>query len=298
MKTVLLRGLIALILILAATSAFATGRGEVNEDLLISADELSEILDHPRTVIIDAREFAGYSQGFIPGAVNIYPRADLDHTTVLDDGTEVEALVLPAEDIIFPLQDAGINRNSRVVIYDSGASSLAPRVFWTLDYYGHRNVAILNGGLPAWEAAGGALSTEIVDVEPGNFVPRPNEDKIADFEYVSAAISGNATMVCNALSERSYESGAIPRSTNLSYGEFFPDDGVPLLAQADVLDELLNDIGYDRSKEIVFYCGRGYAASVDYFAARYLGIENVRLYDGSLRDWNARGGELLPSGGV
>lgn len=284
-----------LIFLIAAGALFGNGLKEDPTRLLTNAEELGEWLNDPKTVVIDARSFDDYQAGFIPGAVNVFTPS-LDTTVKLDDGTEIQRIVQPSDEIVFPLQDAGINKDSRVIIYDAGRSTLAPRLFWILDYYGHKNVSILDGGFPAWVGSGGQISTTISDTAPGNFVPSAQPGKLADFEYVKTAINGDAVMVCNALSAESHAGGAIPNSVNLPQTTTFVGEDIPFLEQASRLQELLDSIGHDRNQEIVFYCGAGYAAAVDYFVARYIGLPSVRMYDGSLRDWTARGGELTPNG--
>ena len=287
--------LVSILAIMVVAAGFASGRTEARDPLLLSTEQLVERLDDSRTLILDARGFDQYRDGFIPGAVSL-PTDSLNQVVLLDDGTEVQRVVQSADEIVYALQDAGISANSRIVIYDQGGSTLAPRLFWILEYYGHTNVAILDGGFAAWTADGLDTSTQVVDIARGDFVPDPQPQRIADFDYVSAAIGSDSIMLCNALSEASFANAAIPTSKSLPQTNVFATDGVPLLKQADVLETLLDDIGFDRDHEIVFYCGAGYAASVDYFVARLIGLERVRMYDGSLIDWRARGGELTPGG--
>jgi len=283
------------ILLVLGGAVFSSGLKEDPTRFLTDVDELGDWINDSETIIIDARSFEDYQAGFIPGAVNVFTPS-LDTTVVLGDGTEIQRIVQPSEEIVFPLQDAGINKNSRVVIYDAGRSTLAPRLFWILDYYGHKNVSILDGGIAAWVGSGGRISTSISDVTTGNFIPLAQPEKHADFEYVKTAINGDAVLVCNALSAESHAGGAIPNTVNLPQTTTFVAGDIPLLEQATRLEELLDSIGHDPEQEIVFYCGAGYAAAVDYFIARYIGLPSVRMYDGSLRDWTARGGELTPDG--
>lgn len=267
-----------------------------NPQFIVSTEELADRLSEDRLVILDTRGADDYAAGHIPGAIHL-PPAWLERVEILDNGEEVKNLVLGAEDITPVLQDAGIGRRSRVVIYDAGRHVLAARVFWMLDYYGHQNIAVLDGGFAGWTARGKETSTAAPDIEPGNFVAKPNPDKIADYEYIQANLGDTATALCNALGAASFASGAIPGSVNLPQGKTFTIGHSPVLISADEMLEMMDQVGLTHSSEIVFYCGAGYAAAQDYFVARALGLRNVRLYDGSLRDWRARGGELTPGGG-
>ncbi len=288
-----------LLIILVSGSLFAAGARNRPEpvELLVSLEQLQSRLDDEHTLVLDARAYGDYVSGSIPGAVSL-PTDGLNRSVQLDNGREVPRIVQEADEIIYALQDAGINHNSRIVIYDQGGATLAPRLFWILEYYGHTNVAILDGGFAAWQAAGLPTSTELTDVARGDFVPVAVPERHADFDYIVSVMGSDSTMICNALSEASFADAAIPGSTNLPQANLFANDGVPLLRHEEVLEQLLHDIGFDRSQEIVFYCGAGYAAAVDYFVARLIGLERVRMYDGSLQDWRARDGQLLPAGGA
>lgn len=264
--------------------------------LLISAEDLRDQQAGDGVLVIDARSAEDHEQGAIPGAVSL-PTGTLNRVVVLDDGTEVGLIVQEADEIEQVLRAAGIRGDVPVVIYDNGAETSAARIFWVLDYYGHEQVSILDGGLPAWQAVGGALSTIAVAVPAGDFTPRPIPARIADYDYVQQAMFSDTIMTCNALSASNYEDGSIEGSTNLHATALFEDGDVPFFRGDEVLAELLDEIGYEDGQEFLSFCGAGYMAAINYFAARLLGLSDVRMYDGSLIDWTARGGALLPSGG-
>ena len=301
----------AVLLVLAATVAFAGGAQEPepiitlaqgeglgltpNTQFVISAEDLiAESASNPKLVIIDARRAGDYNGGFIPGAVNIFPRDTIDTTVKLENGNDVAALIKSPAEITPILRGAGISADSKVVIYSSGVNSEAARIFWALDYYGLEDKALLDGGIEAWKEAGGEISRTRPTPTPGTFTPAPDDSKIATYEYVKSIQGTESTLLCDALSENNFASGAIPGSVNLPYSNTF-SDGAYLRSAAE-LEALLVSAGFQADQEIVFYCGAGYTAAQNYFIARYLGIEKVRNYDGSRRDWSARGDVLTPSG--
>jgi len=274
-----------------------SGGGETAQpNLLISADELRELSASEDVLVLDARNAEDFALGSIPGAVSL-PTELLNRTVVLANGTEIPRLVQETDEIRGPLRQAGVNTNVPIVIYDNGAETSATRIFWVLDYYGHTQVRVLDGGLAAWTASGGELSTSPVSVAIGDFNPIPNPARYADFAYVQEAMNSDVIMTCNALSATSYEEGSIEGSVNLHATALFADGDVPFFKGDEVLTEMLDAVGYQEGQEFLSFCGSGYMASINYFAARLLGLELVRMYDGSLLDWNARGGALLPSGG-
>ena len=280
----------------AAAPAAPSKGGLAHPEFLVSAARLHRELGSPGLLIIDARSHGEYLSGHIPGAVNL-PLAELQHTVRLANGNPSRAIVDPPSMIEGPLRRAGIDGSSRIVIYDGGQTFLATREWWMLDYYGHRNIAILDGGLPAWKERGGALSTKQVKPPEGSFRPVANPQKIATYRYVVAHLGTSATSVCDALSASSYAAGAIPGSINLPWTKTIDTKAFGKFKQAAALAALLETVAPSKSHPIIFYCERGYVSSVEYFVARALGYTHVRLYDGSLSDFTAHGGKLKPSGG-
>jgi len=269
--------------------------GAAQQRLLVSTEDLRDLQTEGEVLVIDARDAEDHEQGVIPGAVSL-PTEVLNHTVVLEDGTEVPRIVQEADDIVEPLRQAGLRPDVPVVVYDNGAETSATRIFWVLDYYGHEQVSVLDGGLAAWKADDHEVSSTPVDIAPGDFTPQPDPSRHADFDYVQEAMFSDTVMVCNALSAESYEEGSIEGSDSLHASTLFYDGDVPYFRGDEVLAQMLDDAGYEDGQEFLSFCGSGYMASINYFAARLLGLEEVRMYDGSLVDWNARGGALLPSG--
>lgn len=288
-------GVIGAVALTAALTITGGGAPATAEDLLISTDELRDLQVDGEVLLIDARDAEDYDQGAIPGAVSL-PTEALNQTVVLEDGTEVPRIVQDEQAIVDPLRQAGVQADVPVVVYDNGAETSATRIFWVLDYYGHEQVSVLDGGLAAWEDDGGELASAPVEIAAGDFTPQPDPSRYADYDYVQEAMYSDTVMVCNALSAESYEEGSIEGSDNLHATSLFEDGDVPYFRGDEVLSEMLDDAGYEDGQEFLSFCGSGYMASINYFAARLLGLEQVRMYDGSLVDWNARGGALLPSG--
>ncbi len=265
--------------------------GFENSRLIMSAKTLSKHLDNPNLHIVDARDAEVYEFGHIPGAVNI-PISTISRSEALDNGKVVKALVMLTDNIQPVLRAAGINANDRIVIY-TDSDSRAARVWWALDYYGHQNLAILDGGINAWEAHGGAIDTDDVNVEMGDFVAKADPDKIADYNYVNDRLGDSNTILVDAVSPEMHTQGHIPGSGSAFYENTFDRDNNSVLKPANQLQKLLSDAGASKDgKEVIFYCGGGWFSAQDLFVARTLGYENVRLYDGSRKDWVPRGGKM------
>ena len=301
-RSLALSGVAAAIVVFGLTiaTARATAQGSASGGLahpeyLVSAGELDGRLASAGLVVLDAREPDQYRAGHIPGAVNL-PLSQLQYDVRLPDGEVSPANVKPAAQIRGPFQKAGINQGSHLVIYDGGETYRATREWWMLDYYGHTHISVLDGGLAAWKTRGGKLSTGTVRPAHGDFEPVADPEKIATFAYVQSHIGTKATAVCDALSASSFSSGAIPGSINLPWTEAVDANAFGKLKGAAQLASLLESLHLSRDHEIIFYCRRGYVSSLEYFIARTLGYTRVRLYDGSLSDFTARGGKLAPGG--
>jgi thiosulfate/3-mercaptopyruvate sulfurtransferase len=224
---------------------------------------------------------AGFDAGHVPGAVF----ADL--IVDLSDPTSGLHFTVPSpERFADAISALGVRDDSRVVVYDQGRTMWATRLWWLLRYFGFDDVRVLDGGLPAWTAAGGELSTEPSAYPPGSFTPRPRPELLATTDDVLEAMSDGATCVVNALDEETYRAGRIPGSAHLAASALLdPDTGRvrPVRELRDVIDAVVPDGG----PAPIAYCGGGIAATLDVFALALAGRGDARLYDGSMSDWTA-----------
>lgn len=257
----------------------------------MSASELRLGLNRQTTLLIDTREPEDYWKGHLPGAVNL-PPSSMEWSLAVAAGKEIHHLLAPVEQITPLLCFVGIRRDSSVVLYDEGASYLAARVFWILDYFRHPDISILDGGLSAWRMIRGPLDTETVDPGRGDFVPDPDSGKIAEFRRVRSGRNGG--VIINTLPKASFKREAIPGSVNIPYTDIYQSQKPHRLRTPEELQDLFKQVSVSPEQEVVLYCGIGYTASLLYLAARVLGYPRVRLYDGSLAEWKALGGVLEP----
>ena len=264
---------------------------------LITAQTLRSRLNDESILLLDAREPEKYGKGHIPGAVSL-PPSSMEWSVPVSSDAEVHHLLAPVDRISTLLKLSGIRRDSRIILYDEGGSYAAARLFWILDYCGHSGTAVLDGGLSNWQAIGGDMVTRPSRQPWGDFVPSPDQGKIADFDMVrslqASPDSRQDIVLVNALPRAAFEKEAIPGSVNVPYTETFEFRNTHRLRRAEELAELLNNESISPDREVILYCGIGYTASQLYLVARLLGYPKVRLYDGSLTDWKARGGRLEP----
>jgi thiosulfate/3-mercaptopyruvate sulfurtransferase len=228
-----------------------------------------------------------YARAHIPGARLVLINAITTRTDTL-------ALELPpVADLVRAFQALGVTDESRVVLYwDAGWVPPTTRVWFTLDRLGLADRAsILDGGLAAWQAAGGAV-TDVVPrpPAPGRLTAHPRPVTVT-MEWVAAHLRDPKVVVLDTREPRYFDgsdagsqprAGHIPGARNLPFSRLISDGRLLDLATAG---QLLRDAGADPGKRVVPYCHGGQQATVAYFDARRLGYD-VRLYDGSFQQWS------------
>ncbi len=269
-------------------------------DMLVSAQWLKEHLGNPDLVVLDATVIvesdaagnfrsvngrANYEAGHIPTA----GFADL-----LGELSDVESpfqFGMPSpEEFAAAMGALGVGDDSRVVIYDDMGSSWAARVWWMLRWIGFDRAALLDGGLDAWTAAGGELSTESVLRTSRALTVNLRPELIADQEEVRASIGNDAVNLVDALPEIHYrgewtmyaQPGHIPDAINVPVTSLFGETG------HFRSDEKLSGLFVgDRGARTITYCGGGIAAAADAFVLTRLGFTDVAIYAASLEEWTA-----------
>ena len=269
-------------------------------DTLVSAEWLRAHLDEPDLVVLDCSVIvqptgdggmqsksgrANYEAGHIPTAGFADLMADLS------DGDSPYAFALPTPQRFAAAMGAlGVGDDSRVVLYDGSNSAWAARVWWMLRWVGFDRAALLDGGLEAWKAAGGTLSTEPVARPARTLTPNVRPELIADRGEVRAAIGQGSTVLIDAMPAPHFRGewtlydrpGHIPGAGNVPVTSLFDDRG-----RFRPADELAALFGDDRDKRAITYCGGGIAASANAFALTRLGFTDVAVYAASLQEWAA-----------
>lgn len=275
----------------------------------VSAEWLAANLDHPGVVVLDgswylpgagrdpAREFEGRR---IPGARFF----DIDECS--DPGAELPHTIPPPGRFRECAEAAGVSDGSAVAVYDgSGVNLSAARVWWMFRYFGHDDVAVLDGGLKHWIASG--LPTEsgpsMRTLEaPAPFTPRPRPHLIRTAEDVLAAIGAAHTQIVDMRPAGRFAGtepepraglrlGHVPGSRNVPYGDLV-DPRTGLVIDDRTLARLLARAGIDPGRQLVGTCGSGTSACAFAWKMACAGYGDVAIYDGSWSEWGGR--EDLP----
>jgi len=232
-----------------------------------------------------------YAKRHIPGANYLNVPDDLSDTT-----TGLMWSLPSIEDLQAAFRKAGVNDDSKVVFYSTGNMAaghmmLATRAFWLLFYLGHRDVAVLNGGLNRWRAEDRALATNSPIYPEGTFTARPDSSRFVTAQDVIDATGSETICTLNALSPELYEGagerhygrpGHIPGSINLYYDDLLENGS---FKSAESLRKSLSDRGILDAERTIIYCGGGVSATIDGLACLLSGYTNVGIYDGSMGEW-------------
>jgi thiosulfate/3-mercaptopyruvate sulfurtransferase len=284
------------------------------DELLVSPEWLSENLDDPSLRVLEATVLLkvdpesgtptaesgreGWAAGHIPGS------AFADLIELSDPDRPGPYKLPPAEAFAEGIGALGVSDDTRVVVYDSGATMWATRLWWMLRFFGHEATSVLDGGWSAWQAAGLPVSQDPSSYPPARFNPRLRRALLATLRQVEDYQAHGGACLVNALSPQMHSGetaigyrrpGRIPGSHNVPYyglldgesGRFRPPEQIEAqFEKAGVLDV---------DRPVVTYCGGGAAATVDAFALALTG-RDAAVYDGSLIEWTADSARPVETG--
>jgi thiosulfate/3-mercaptopyruvate sulfurtransferase len=251
-------------------------------------------------LVVDTRPLKDYEAGHLPGAVPL----EADSLSEIRDG--VKGLLKPLPALRDALSKAGIDPKRRVILYsdmvDSDKRTQATRLFWILDYLGYPQLSVLDGGINEWTA-----DKRPVDTGAPVFAPvtlpefKPNGKRLSTAEAVQTLLASKTGVLLDNRPSAQFagdnkkdfvaRAGHIAGACSLPHDDFTQPETGLFKPQAE-LKTLLEKRGITGSTPFITYCNTGRMASVGYFVARFLGYDNVSLYDGSMADWAHR--EQLP----
>lgn len=262
---------------------------------LISASELAKELKHRPLILIRALMDDPVTQTPDSRSALVLPNTvDVDLDGEGSDHTTGFPHSMPsADDLALYLSKLGITQNSDVVIYDTRGMFCAPRVWWMLKALGHTSVRILNGGQPAWEAAGFPIG-EKHPVSNLPYEASPQANWFVNSSAVLQAIDSDTQLVDARSSQRfcgqvaepraGVKSGHMPGALNVPFGLLI-DNGC--YKQPEQLKAVFDDAGINLATPIICTCGSGVTACIVGLAALICHAQQVSVYDGSWSEWGA-----------
>jgi thiosulfate/3-mercaptopyruvate sulfurtransferase len=257
---------------------------------IISVEDLAD--DRPTQTLLDVRWQLStgsqpnlYASGHIPGAVFV----DLERDLAAPPGEGGRHPLPTAEDFQRAMRGAGVRTDAPVVVYDDANGLPAARAWWLLRYFGHAQVALLDGGLGAWLAAGRPLAEgDETPAHGGDFEARPGAMPVLDVAQAGALAATGVLIDARAPERYRGETepmdpvaGHIPGARNWPMARNLDDNG-RFVPQAELAEALS---GLTQGSEIGAYCGSGITAAHTVLALELAGIQGAALYPGSWSEW-------------
>ena len=259
-------------------------------NVFLTVEEFEFLRQQDDVIVFDSRGDEGdFEGGHVPGAY-------FAHWGLLrdDDG------ILYEDDEILEghLVDLGVDQDSTILIYGegdgSGGDSVAGNFYWTLEYLGHDDVYLLDGGMSSWlDAEVSAMDTGAVEPEPGSFTVERREEMVAPFEEIHEAIESGDRLL---LDTRTYDEWTGEDTRNNDVGGHIPDavhyhwedlldENAELRSEEDLLAEL-EGLGIEPGSDIIAYCQSGVRSGFFYAVLQELGFPQPQNYDGSWHEWS------------
>lgn len=267
---------------------------------LISPEELASSLRSPASglQVIDTRPAEDFAGGRIPGALHL----DLWAFSLND--TDPAPLRSFLWMIAHVLAARGIDPARPAVVYDDVSGIRAARVFWFLEYFGHPNVRLLDGGFGAWERRGMPIETGRVKTSqsktPGEWPERVpgHPERLATWKDVNDRLGKKDAVILDTRSDAEYyadvararRGGSVPGAVHVEWTRNLTPEST--FKPTDELRDMYERAGVTPDRDVVTYCQGGYRAAHSYLALRLLGYPRVRAYLGSWKEWGDR--EDLP----
>lgn len=214
---------------------------------------------------------------------NSFSKNDTDLPNMLQDPTDFEQAC----------RKLGINKSSKIVVYDNLGIYTSPRVWWLFKTMGHTNIAILNGGLPAWNQEGFELEPITKSTyKLGDFEAIFHPALVKDIEAIKTNLTTKINLVIDARSEGRFngtapdprpdlKSGHIPNSINLPYTAVLENGK---FKQKETLNTIFSNLQID-DNPLIFTCGSGITACILMLASELVSNNPKAVYDGSWTEW-------------
>jgi len=267
--------------------------------VLVSTAWLERHLNDPDLRILDASWYlpdagrdpkAEYDAAHVPGA------RFFDIDDISDARSDLPHMAPEPEKFMSRLRGMGVGDGHQVVVYDGAGVFSAARVWWLFKLMGKDDVAVLDGGLPKWQAEGREVEDMPPVIRDRHMTVRRQAHLVRDVTQVSAAAKLKDHEILDARSPERFQgiapepreglrSGHVPGSKNVFYKTLLTDAGT--LKDAEGLRAVFDAAGVDLSKPVITTCGSGVSAAVINLALTVLGHSGHALYDGSWAEWGA-----------
>ena len=239
-------------------STNAPSNGYARPELLVETDWLRDHLDDPGLRIVDCDEWPIYRRAHIPGSVGLPVFHYIKHPDFPDP-----PLVMPPDPFANLMQRLGISNDTLVIAYDGFGGLHGARLWWVLNYYGHENVKVLNGGWSKWLDEGGSAAYQVPTPPTGDFaVPTENQNLNCTVDYGIGRVGNPDTLFLDVRSDEEWDgsndrgnkrAGRVPGSVHLEWLNFVTNDTHRTIKPAGELRTILEEHGITPDKEVIPY---------------------------------------------
>ncbi len=255
-------------------------------NMIIDASWLASHLDDENLIIIDSRGIMPFRFSHIKNAM---PMGVEKVISTDENGSHLVITPQAAEQIF---TDMGIDDTKVVIVYGEYPDPSLARIVWTLIYFGHRNVKILDIGFETWLQSGYPVAKDFrsknAETKPDKgFIAHIKATERADAQFIFEEKDKPETTIIDARTPQEHLHARIPGSILHNYDEGIGDMG-KMIKDAEMLKQGFEKIGITQDKQIICYCHSGIRAAHTYLQLKQAGFANVRLYDGSIIDWAKR----------
>lgn len=265
---------------------------------IISAKDLIKNVNNDDFIIFDCRcdisdssyGIEAYNEGHIENSIFI----DIDHDLASEKTSDSGRHPLPDPRLFSEkLSQWGMSNNKQAVVYDDAGGAFAGRMWWTLKWLGHSNVAVLDGALGAWMSIGGKLTSKPTIFERAVFEPNPNKNMYVSIKDVEDAQYKMNKLIIDARSRERYLgikdpvdpiAGHIPGAVSHPLGMNLDKNG-HFKSPEELRHNFNKIIGDTVSSDIISMCGSGITACHNILALEICGIKDVTLFVGSWSEW-------------
>jgi thiosulfate/3-mercaptopyruvate sulfurtransferase len=257
--------------------------------LLVVPEELAHELTSARPpLLVDLRPAEDFCTGHLPGAVHL----DLFGISSIDtDSAPLRSFFWIIEHL---LASRGVSNDVDVVVYDETSGIRAARAFWFLEFFGHPNPRVLDGGFNAWTAGNLPITQKAERPKPSQWKGARREEILAGWRDVNDRLGSRDSVILDTRSDGEYcgttvraaRGGAVPGAVHIEWTRNLTPDGT--FKSSSELKALYEGAGVLPDREVVTYCQGGYRAAHSYLALRLLGYPRLRNYIGSWKEWGDR----------
>jgi thiosulfate/3-mercaptopyruvate sulfurtransferase len=279
-----------------------------NPNALVSTDWLAAHLAAPDLRVVDG---SFTLPGVSPTAAELYRQRHIpaavffDIDDIADETSSLPHMLPSAEKFAQRMRKLGLGDGHKIVVYDSTGLNSAARPWWMLRVFGHADVAVLDGGLPKWQAEGRPLTDEPPAPRERHFTARLNTLLVRDKAQLLANLASRREQVLDARSRGRFAGtaaepraglrrGHIPGSLNLPYDELI-DPKTRTVLPTEELARRFAAAGLVPDKPVVTSCGSGVTACALAFGLHLLGWADAAVYDGSWSEWGLPGATPVAS---